>query len=271
MRSAGYAKAQGREQDPIVSASPHSFRDADDIRVTHPAFGKVRAARVSGTTNLFGVDYPQQHYVTLEIKTAVLDRGLSRDWVHAQTEVIEIALSEAQWAQLLTGMNTEGVECTIQRLAAPKGFPMGMVPAIPPRASEAEQHKAEVAETARKVTEKTREAEARLRELLSGSGSIRKGDLNEVLGLLSAGNRAATDSMPYVVGSACEAIDENAVRGKSEVNAFLAHATQQLGERAVGAMLAYEASQGRDPKAALIDYIAPKAPAIEDGDEGARG
>ena len=65
--------------------------------------------------------------------------------------------------------------------------------------------------------------------------------------------------------------DENAVRGKSEVNAFLAHATQQLGERAVGAMLAYEASQGRDPKAALIDYIAPKAPAIEDGDEGARG
>lgn len=271
MRTAGYAKAQGREQDPLVEPSPHSHHDPDAVRVSHPAFGMVKASRVSGQGNLFGVDWPQQHYVTLTISTAVMDRNLSRDWTHAQQQVIEIALSEVQWAQMLTGMNTEGVQCTIERLAVPRGMPVGMIPSLPPHLSDAENHKAEVQAAADRAMEKTREAEAMLHTLMAGTGSITKTKLAEVLSVLRAGNREATDTLPFVADSAREAIAENVVRAKSEVSAFISHATNQLGERAVGAMLAYEASQGRDPQAALMDALAPAREVAQDEATEPRG
>ena len=268
MRTAGYAKAQGREQDPLVEPSPHSHHDKDAVRVRHPAFGMVKASRRQGQSNLFGVDWPQQHFVTLTISTAVLDRNLSRDWAMADREVVEIALSEVQWAQMLTGMNTEGVQCTIERLAVPKGMPVGMIPTLPPRLSDAENHKAEIQAAADRAMEQTREAEAMLRQLINAPGSITKGKLNEILSKLNAGNRSATDTLPFVADSAQEAISENVVRAQSEVSAFLDYATSRLGEQAMGALLAHEARQGRDPQAVLMNAIAP---VVQDEADAPRG
>lgn len=82
----------------------------------HPAFGMVQANRVSSTgTHLFDSDVKHQHFVTLKISGANRKRDLHRDWIHDDnTPLIEIAMSEAQWAQMISSMNTSGTPATIR-------------------------------------------------------------------------------------------------------------------------------------------------------------
>lgn len=108
--NAGFAFAdtspKSREQDVEVTVIDSPGYEKGSVKVTHPAFGRIKASRVSGQTVLAGIDYPQAHYITLTISTATLNRNLSRDWWFTDREVIEVSMSETQWAQMLSAMNT---------------------------------------------------------------------------------------------------------------------------------------------------------------------
>ena len=84
----------------------------------HPAWGLVSASRVSSTPGaiLFDSDIRHGHYISLKVTRASRDRGLHRDWIHevGGLPLIEIAMSEAQWAAMTSSMNTSGVPCTIR-------------------------------------------------------------------------------------------------------------------------------------------------------------
>lgn len=86
---------------------------------THPAFGMIGASRVSSTPGaaLFDSDVVHQHYVVLKIDRAVRKRDLNHDWIHSGGfgKIVEVAMSEAQWASLISSMNTAGVACTLRR------------------------------------------------------------------------------------------------------------------------------------------------------------
>lgn len=89
---------------------------------THPAFGYVRVARVStgsGGAVLFDSDIHHQHYVTLTVGRASRKRELLRDWIFRGSgrPLVEVAMSESQWASLVASFNTEGVSCTITATA----------------------------------------------------------------------------------------------------------------------------------------------------------
>lgn len=95
------------------------MKDREEIE--HPAFGMIHASRISGQRNLFMVDYPQGHFVRLTIAPATLIRDLSNDWVHSRAyPLIEVDLSEVQWARMISSMNTTGVPCTLNQYADPK-------------------------------------------------------------------------------------------------------------------------------------------------------
>lgn len=84
----------------------------------HPAYGMIGASRVSGNAALFDSDIVHQHFVVLRIGRASRRRDLNRDWVHesgGRGQVVEVAMSEAQWASMISSMNTAGVPCTIVR------------------------------------------------------------------------------------------------------------------------------------------------------------
>lgn len=89
----------------------------------HPAFGIIGASRVSqggagGGAVLFDSDVKHNHYVILRIGRASRRRDLHTDWVHeagGRGEIVEVAMSEAQWASMISSMNTSGVPCTILR------------------------------------------------------------------------------------------------------------------------------------------------------------
>ena len=93
----------------------------------HPGWGMIRAARVSGSATLFDSEIQHRHFVTVSISPATRKRDLNTDWVHGDiNDLIEVEMSEAQWASFVSSMNTTGVPCTIRRTEGNRvvpGFP----------------------------------------------------------------------------------------------------------------------------------------------------
>jgi hypothetical protein len=84
---------------------------------SHPAWGLVGASRVSSGQGavLFDSDIRHGHYVVVRLRRATRKRDLSHDWKHGDEQIVEIAMSEAQWASFVSTMNVgDGVPCTIE-------------------------------------------------------------------------------------------------------------------------------------------------------------
>lgn len=76
--------------------------------------GVIGACRVSGHVNLFDSEHKHQGFVTIRIGTAARSRQYGRDWIKKDTQLIEVHLSESQWATFVTAMNYgDGVPCTL--------------------------------------------------------------------------------------------------------------------------------------------------------------
>lgn len=87
---------------------------------THPAWGLVGASRVSSGglgASLFDSDIRHGHYVAVRLSRASRRRDLNRDYKHGEEQLVEITMSEAQWASFVSTMNVgQGVPCTIERI-----------------------------------------------------------------------------------------------------------------------------------------------------------
>ena len=91
---------------------------SDDYE-SNPAFGMIGAYRTSvgpPGAALFDSDIRHHHTVVLRIEHAERKRDLHRDWIHGRNQIIEVEMSEAQWASFVSSMNTSGVPCTLRRI-----------------------------------------------------------------------------------------------------------------------------------------------------------
>jgi hypothetical protein len=85
----------------------------------HPSFGWAVVGRVSTTgTHLFDSEIQHQHYVMLRIGRATRKRELNRDWIHGEhgPNIVEVAMSMAQWGALVSSFGSSGVPVTIERI-----------------------------------------------------------------------------------------------------------------------------------------------------------
>lgn len=106
-----------KEVEPVVrrdkGSPPHS--KAATIE-DHPAYAVIGANRShGGHVNLYGSDFAHNSCVTIRIARSSLRRNLSSDWVSDGAELIEVRLSEAQWASFVSTLNSGiGTQCTLQ-------------------------------------------------------------------------------------------------------------------------------------------------------------
>ena len=84
---------------------------------THPAFGLATVTRQTGSARaLFQSDIEHRDTIVLSLATASRRRDLSQDRVYPETELVEIEMSQAQWAQLISSIGLgSGVPVTIRR------------------------------------------------------------------------------------------------------------------------------------------------------------
>ncbi len=75
--------------------------DLDKEAKTHPAYGHAVFSRVQGQIKLFASPLAYHNeFITLTISRSELRHDLSRDWRHPTKELIEVAFSPAQFAQV---------------------------------------------------------------------------------------------------------------------------------------------------------------------------
>lgn len=191
-----------------------------DYRETHPAYALIGASRVSSTPGqiLFGSDFRHQHYITVSIRKAALDRGISNDWIHGdREEYIEVALSEAQWATFISTLNVgEGVPCTLEHLA------MERVPAIEPIDDRRAQFNAEVESDLAESVALMREA------LAQAKTKAQREPIERAIARLNS-------SLPYVAEQFDEHAEKTLEKVKIEAEAYLTRAVTRAGLEALGA------------------------------------
>lgn len=95
----------------------------------HPAWALIGASRVSAGPPgvvLFDSEIRHHHFVVVRLSRVSRSRDLNHDHLFGEKQIIEVALSEAQWASFVSSMNIgSGVPCTVQyrELEEVPGFP----------------------------------------------------------------------------------------------------------------------------------------------------
>lgn len=209
-------------QEPEVQKNDN-WPDSETV-LTHPAFGQIMVSRVSGITNLYGSDFKHHSYVVIRIARSELHRSLSRDWFHSRERLIEVALSEAQWATFVSAFNVgEGVPCTIERINNTG------VPGIPHR-DESQEYKTEANQA---MQDSLNDLKALRADIVENTAGLSKAKQAALLERVEKSIRSLSQTLPFIADSFAEHMENRVEKAKVEVNAYATGTVQRLGLEAI--------------------------------------
>lgn len=232
--------------------------------IRHPAFGVITVNRVSGSATLFGSHFQHQHFVTVSIHHAFVERDLSHDWLHHElAPIIEVEMTESQWGRFLSSFGVgEGTPVTI-RYQEGKGL------IERPQASgfgDREVFSKEVKKRGELAAEKANETRDRLKAMIAAKGSPTKADLKALENDLFSALRQLEDAIPWVTQSYEEATEKALDRAKADIEGYKNMRMLELAAEALGEKMTPEV---RSALQSLIKEGALALPAIlPDPEEG---
>jgi hypothetical protein len=216
-------------EDPVVTKKPGP--GGDDMETErHPSYGQIGAARTShGPTGirLYGSDFDHGHYITIRINVSELNRSLNRDWYYGREQIIEVALSEAQWATFVSSPNVgSGVPCTIQHRQG-----IGQIPAIPARTRATDKFSEETKETLETIRE---ELDALLADVKAEASGLSAKKRDALTTRVNRAIRVVSSTVPFVAKSFSEHMEDTVEHAKAEVHGYINHAITRAGLTALG-------------------------------------
>lgn len=216
---------------------PTETKDGSATVYEHPAFGQITISRAHGSQHLYGSDFVHHSYVCIRIHQSKLHRDLAQDWYMPKDRVLEISMSEAQWATFVSAFSVGGgVPCTlnyINRQSLP-GFPLR---------DERKEFQTDFNEIVKRATNRVRRTIDKVKEMTAGLSKTKQASIVNELECLDMDLRS---NMPFVAKSFSEHIETGVEKAKIEVNAYV---TSQVMKAGLGVLL----------KDAAIEYDEPKA------------
>lgn len=183
---------------------------------THPAWGLIGASRVSSGspgTALFDSDIRHGHFVIVTVRRATRNRRLGRDWKHGEEEIVQIAMSEAQWASFVSTMNVgDGVPCTLESVGRER------MPAV--------EHEPRLAVS---MDEVGRAGEKAMEEIQEAFAAYKKKKTAENLRSLESAIRNAPANMSFAAESLSEHAENVVQKARADVEAMVVRKAEQLG------------------------------------------
>lgn len=191
----------------------------------HPAYGQIQANRwTSGTKGVFlyGSDFRHNAGVSVTISRSELHRGLSNDWPFSREELIEVNLSEAQWATFVSSLNNgTGPQCTLSHIAR-EG-----VPQIERVEDRKKQFKLEASESL-----KDAEAAAeKLSDLIEKGG--KKSEMRDAIRTIKTAF-SSHSGVSFIAEQFGEHLEKTTEYAKVEINAYVTGVIQRAGLKALG-------------------------------------
>jgi hypothetical protein len=191
----------------------------------HPAFGMIQANRVTyggGGAVLFQSDIRHGQTVRITVSGATRRRDLNHDYVHDNARpVMEVEMSEAQWASFVSSMNTSGVPCTIRRTETD-----WQIPELPydPRLAHS---MGEVKNAAAKVFGEIREARDAYEKTLADKAPAK--ERNEALRKLHFLIENSAPNMHYAAKVLVEHTENVVQKARADIEAMVMAEAQRLG------------------------------------------
>lgn len=186
---------------------------------THPSYGFVQVSRVSGHNALFGSPFKHQHFMTLTIGRSTRERSLGRDWHFGGLShgLVEVALSEAQWAHMVSSVGMGGgVPCTLRYVGNEAMEPC-------PEQAEVERFHEDIQRDTEHAMKFMQDAITKMQALADDKAPTKE-KRKEVLSALVTAQKKLIDSAPFVVKQLTEHMDTVVHAAKTEVEAYV-HST----------------------------------------------
>lgn len=257
----------GRERVPVEREADNTF-GKEGIVERHPAFGTVGIYRTTGQRHLFGSPLEKHDgYVTIRVNRAERSRtGVGYDFYHARKQVIEVALSEAQFAQLITSWNSgDGVPCTLDWIVGE-----GMIPDWPD-----EDHSSDTArvreEFKLRIEDVRKQVEAAAKELdslLEKKGALTKDEKGRVRSAVTAMERLVCDTGPFMSEQFVEATEKTVQKAMTEIDAFVTKIALHTGLESLKKMEVSGLKAAGDQEGRLIDKHVDKVTSADPYLEG---
>lgn len=232
-----------REEEPQEKPGLHASHDSDSKKYTHPAFGQISASRVGSQpgVTMYGTDFRHQNYISIRVHRSELNRDLSRDWPFARETLLELRMSEAQWATFVSSLNTGGgTQCTLEFVDGE------YMPDIPMRKQQDVARKElgnRVRELAGLVRQTIDEINGELGRSVSG---VKKEAMMRHLEKLE---REVRSNLPFMEESFARQMEKSVEHAKVEVNAYIHGAVQRAGLDALGVAPVLQLNPGEEAPA----------------------
>jgi hypothetical protein len=209
-----------KTQAPTVTKSGGPVSDTVE---KHPAYGQIHASRVSGGIFLYGSDFNHQHFIRIGITTSELHRGLSNDYHFARDHLIEVSLSEAQWATFVSSLNHgSGVPCTINHIKGEQ------IPELP---FATDRHK-QIKEEAQDRMKVALEALSGLRASIESSKLSGK-QQKEFLSQVDRVRMNIAENLQFVADQFDEHVEKTIEHAKVEIGAYVTSTIARAGIKAM--------------------------------------
>ena len=215
----------------------------------HESYVLVNFSRTHGSPGpLFGSALEQHGtFITLKVSKGVRihdnNHGYDRYFGSMSGDILEIAFSASQFAELLTTMNVGcGVPGTLRRFQN-KGVPTP--PATPTETSKIQEN---FDRRIKDLTGSTKKLEKDIEELLA-STELSKKDIEAIRGKVRSLTREVCDNAPYMIESFAEAVEKTVTSAKTEIDSFYTTAVMGAGLKALQDMPTIKAiSAGEEEK-----------------------
>ena len=198
-------------------------------REKHESYGMAGFYRQSSSAGhpLFGSSIKHRDTICLRIGTAYMQRGLNTDWYYKDKEIIEVEMSQSQFADLITSLNQgEGIPVTITRL---NGKTMEKCPFE----NKGEMHLNEYKDHLKSVNTKALHLMHTVKEIFDTKKTFTKKDKEEVMSLLTQLYNEVQPNEEYMVTAYQEQMNKTCTEAKAEIEAFFNNKINTIAQNAL--------------------------------------
>ena len=181
---------------------------------THPSYGAITIGRISSgqAHPMYGSSVKHRDTIRLTVHHGERKRVLSGDWYSAGATIVEVEMTQNQWAELVSSVGCgAGVPCTIKWLG-------GNVEPCP-FTSKVDQFRSEFKDLLSDAAADADDAIAKATELL-GKKSLTKTDRQDLLDLLRSISASIKSSAPFVFNRFVEQMEKTSTEVKGELEAW---------------------------------------------------
>lgn len=183
---------------------------SDEPTEQEPYMVTVAANHVTGDAALFDSEHRHSGFVALRVYSAERQRGNGRDWIHGGKELIEVLMSHAQWAAMISTPNSgNGISATLQHIL----------------------HERVEQPTVDKRTEKYgSELVERLSNAVAKIDAMAEGRLTKAQkSELAMIRQEICANMPFIARQFSEHMEDRTEKAKSDIEAHMNAAVQRVG------------------------------------------